>query len=97
MIDVPDQPLNPPEPRQTPSRDEWIEHEADRLNDEAKVRRIDEIAAVSRLVSLATASADRALRIAEAAMVYHTEQTRPIQQTNEALVIVRAALARNES
>lgn len=36
MIDVPDQPLNPPEPRTTPDRWEYLEHEADRLNDEAK-------------------------------------------------------------
>lgn len=34
--DVPDQPLNPPEPPMWPSREDYLEHEADRLNDEAK-------------------------------------------------------------
>ena len=33
-----EQPLNPPEPRSEPTYQEWLEHEADRLNDEAKVR-----------------------------------------------------------
>lgn len=33
--DVPDQPLNPPEPRLYPDYYEYLEHEADRLNDEA--------------------------------------------------------------
>lgn len=36
--DVPDQPLNPPEPRRYVSWDDFVEHEADRLNDEAKER-----------------------------------------------------------
>lgn len=34
-MNVPDQPLNPPEPRTEPTYYEWLEHEADRLNDEA--------------------------------------------------------------
>ena len=33
--DVPDHPLNPPEPR-CPDYNDYLEHEADRLNDEAK-------------------------------------------------------------
>ena len=32
-MDVPDQQLNPPEPRTKPTYYEWLEHEADRLND----------------------------------------------------------------
>lgn len=36
LYDVPDQPLNPPEPRMTPTFEEYLEHEADRLNDEAR-------------------------------------------------------------
>lgn len=35
LFDVPDQPLNPPEPP-APSYYDYLEHEADRLNDEAK-------------------------------------------------------------
>ena len=33
MVEVPDQPLNPPEPR-CPDYYDYLEHEADRLNDE---------------------------------------------------------------
>jgi hypothetical protein len=39
MNEVPDQPLNPPESywdRVTPTYWDYLEHEADRLNDEAK-------------------------------------------------------------
>lgn len=36
MSDVPDQPLNPPEPR-CPDYTDYLDHEADRLNDEEKV------------------------------------------------------------
>ena len=36
--DVPDQPLNPPEPRTRPDYYEYLEHECDRLNDEALER-----------------------------------------------------------
>lgn len=35
-MDVPDQPLNPPEPR-CPDYNDYLEHECDRLNDEAKL------------------------------------------------------------
>lgn len=35
MDNVPDQPLNPPEPR-CPDYNDYLEHEADRLNDELK-------------------------------------------------------------
>ena len=35
MIDVPDQPLNPPEPR-CPDYNDYMEHEQDRLIDEEK-------------------------------------------------------------
>ena len=34
-MQVPDQPLNPPEPRK-PDYWDWLEHEADRLNDEER-------------------------------------------------------------
>ena len=34
-MDVPDQPLNPPEPR-CPDYYDYLDHEADRLNDEAR-------------------------------------------------------------
>lgn len=37
MIDVPDQPLNPPEPR-CPDYNDYLEHEQDRLHDEEKER-----------------------------------------------------------
>jgi hypothetical protein len=36
IFDVPDQPLNPPEPQQRPDYWDRMEHEADRLHDEAK-------------------------------------------------------------
>lgn len=36
-MDVPDQPLNPPEPR-CPDYNDYLEHECDRLNDEAKLQ-----------------------------------------------------------
>ena len=39
--DVPDQQLDPPEPRSYVTWDEYIEHEADRLNDEEKEREYD--------------------------------------------------------
>lgn len=38
--EVPDQPLNPPEPRTEPTYMEWLEHEADRLNDEERVNEL---------------------------------------------------------
>lgn len=38
--DVPDQQLDPPEPR-CPDYYDYLEHEADRLNDEAKEREYD--------------------------------------------------------
>lgn len=38
MNEVPDQPLNPPEPRTEPTYYEWLEHECDRLNDEEKLK-----------------------------------------------------------
>jgi len=34
-----------------------------------------------------------ALKLAEEALVYHTQQTRPIQKTDEALAAIREALA----
>ncbi len=37
LDDVPDQPLNPPEPR-CPDYTDYLEHEQDRLIDEAKER-----------------------------------------------------------
>ena len=37
-MDVPDQQLDPPEPRTEPTYEEWLEHESDRLNDEAKLK-----------------------------------------------------------
>ena len=36
-MEVPDQPLNPPEPR-CPDYTDYLEHECDRLNDEYKIR-----------------------------------------------------------
>lgn len=36
--DVPDQPLNPPDPDMWPSHEEYMQHEQDRLIDEAKER-----------------------------------------------------------
>lgn len=43
IFDVPDQPLNPPEPRIWPvaTYEERLEHEADRLNDEARERELE--------------------------------------------------------
>jgi hypothetical protein len=40
-MDVPDQELNPPEPRGYVTWDEYVEHEQDRLIDEAKEREND--------------------------------------------------------
>lgn len=40
-MEVPDQELDPPEPRRYVTWDEYLEHEADRLNDEAKEREYD--------------------------------------------------------
>ena len=37
MNEVPDQPLNPPEPR-FPDYNDYLEHECDRLNDEEKLQ-----------------------------------------------------------
>lgn len=36
MDNVPDQPIDPPEPRRYVTWDEYLEHEQDRLIDEAK-------------------------------------------------------------
>ena len=40
-MDVPDQELNPPEPCSYVTWDEYVEHEQDRLIDEAKEREND--------------------------------------------------------
>jgi len=40
-----------------------------------------------------THTKDAALKLALDAMKYHTAQTRPIHQTNEAIAIIEAALA----
>jgi hypothetical protein len=36
-MDVPENELDPPEPRRTPTFEEWLDHEQDRLIDEARL------------------------------------------------------------
>ena len=61
----------------------------------------DEFAVVEAITALREALAEqaeqepvnKALRIAEEALVYHTEQTRPIQKTDETIIYLRNVMA----
>lgn len=57
-MNVPDQPLNPPEPR-CPDYNDYMEHECDRLIDEAKEREHNQNAGERRPVPVFRMSAHR--------------------------------------